>query len=104
MSVETPIYNILKNRESLNLDFNEKRLMIMGLIKANFDLEAAYEINCKDQKVEKTTLEAYRKRLYYHGIGIKTIRTEVKKEEEILKRSRYGNQNPKEKTWLLSNH
>jgi hypothetical protein len=65
---------ILSHKESLNLEVVQKRLVLLALIKANFKIRVAFEINCKGSYY---TFDAYDKlyRKHFPG-GLKNLKNQ----------------------------
>ena len=63
----------MKNKKpnSLNLNFHEKRLISIALIKANGNVHAAYALNCPDGKL---SFDKYKQKVYLtHNISVETL-------------------------------
>lgn len=61
------IRNILRNKETLSLIDQEKRLILVALIRSDFNMRKAHPKNCPNDK--PYTLNAYEKvvRKYFEG-------------------------------------
>lgn len=59
MKLEQLIASISSPKENLNLHWNAKRLIIIALIRSNFDIEEARKLNCPE-----TEFETYRTMVY----------------------------------------
>jgi hypothetical protein len=62
---------IRKDPNNLNLFWNERRLVILALLRSNFDLDKALELNCPGM-----LMETYKTKLYRLGIRLKDLEDE----------------------------
>lgn len=68
--------SILLSKDTLNLIMNEKRLILLALIKSDFVIKEAYRINCEGN--HSITLNAYTQlfQKHYSG-GLKNLKNLV---------------------------
>ena len=60
-----------KDNNNLNIYHNERRLILLAILKAKGDLEQAYNINAPSSM----TFEAYRKKVYRYGVRKKFLKS-----------------------------
>lgn len=60
--------------DNINIFENERKLILLAVIKANFNLKKAYEINAP----KWLSYEGYIKKFYRYGVGLKELKTAVK--------------------------
>lgn len=72
------LVELIKQKESLNLEIVQKRLILLAFIRANFNIEKAFRINCEGTYY---TFDAYDKlwRKFFPG-GIKNFKEEFKRQ------------------------
>ena len=58
------------NKNNLNLQYNERRLILLALIKTNYNIEEAYKINAPSDM----TLNSYRRRVNRYGLSFKELK------------------------------
>lgn len=74
---------ILSQKDSLNLEIAQRRLILIALIRTDFNIQKAYEINCKDSFY---SLDNYNKMWRVHfPCGIKELRRQFKEGFEVEK-------------------
>jgi len=64
------------NKDNLNLEYNQRRLILLALIKTNYNIEEAYKLN----NPSDMTLNSYRRRVNRYGLSFR----ELKKMQEDL--------------------
>jgi len=74
------LIDLMKRTESLNLERNEKRLILLALIKTNFKAKDAYKLNC----TEFVTFDSYYKKiLKYFVTGLKDLKETYEKQLQL---------------------
>lgn len=72
------LLEILKDKDTLNLDRTEKRLILKALIKSKWNVSEAWVKNCEGMNM---TYETYRKLVTKHfPIGIKNLKEQYRNE------------------------
>lgn len=69
----------VKKPEILNLKYHERILILKALHLSRGYIQKAYELNVGEGP--SITMEAYRKKLYYHGISASEIKKQYKDAE-----------------------
>ena len=62
-----------KDNNNLNIYHNERRLILLAIIKAKGDIEKAYKLNAPSQM----SFEAYKKKVYRYGVRKKLLKSLV---------------------------
>lgn len=71
-------------KKGLNIFHEERRLILLAIIRANYDLETAYYIN----KPSELEISGYIKKFYRYAVPIKELKVAVKrikKQEKICR-------------------
>ena len=74
------LIELTKRTESLNLERNEKRLILLALIKTDFKAKDAFKLNCP----EYITFDSYYKKiLKYFCTGLKDLKEDYHRQLQI---------------------
>ncbi len=74
---EEIVVMLTTTRANRNLFHNERRLVILALIRANYNYEEAFKLN----DVRDMEMDGYLKKIYRYGVNIE----EIKKAVDIIK-------------------
>lgn len=81
---------ILKNdKNNLNMEYHKRRLIVLAVVKPNYRLEVAYDLNAPYDM----NYDSYVNRFYREGFTLETLKIaveKIKKEERKLKKKRNG--------------
>ena len=81
MKTEETLKQML-SKDNLTIQHNERRLILLALIKSNYKIKEAYKLN----NPSYMSIEGYTKKIYRYGISL----TNLKKEYEKIKNEKVG--------------